>query len=164
MYNTNVKEVLYMRTREKKVYLEAEQRGELLGITKSGKHSATEVNHANILLDLDENQGEKYTQMQVASKNRVCPRTVAAVARRYEEGGMERALKRKERETPPVVPKITGEVEARIVKIACSAPPEGRTRWTLKLLADEVVRLEILESISDNGVRLVLKKRNLNLT
>lgn len=153
-----------MRVREKKVYLEAAQRVELLHITKSGVHSAMEINHANILLDLDENQEEKYTQKQIASKYRVCPETVAKIARRFVEGGMECALNRKKRETPPVPSKFTGEVEARIVKLACSAPPKGRKRWTLKLLADEAVRLEILDSISDNGIRMLLKKRNLSLT
>jgi hypothetical protein len=152
-----------MRTRESKVYLEAEEHSELLRITRSGRHNATEVNHANILLDLDENQEEKNTQKQIASKYRVCPETVAAIARRFVDGGMEVALKRKLRETPPVPSKFTGEVEARIVKLACSAPPKGRKRWTLKLLADETVRLEILDSISDNGIRMLLKKRNLSL-
>ena len=153
-----------MRVREKKVYLEAAQRAELLRLTRSGKHSAIEINHANILLDLDENQEAKYTQMQIASRYRVCAATVGAVARRFVEGGMEAALKGKKRETPPVPSKFTGEVEARIVKLACSAPPNGRERWTLKLLAEETVRLEILESISDNGIRMLLKKRNLSLT
>lgn len=164
MYNTTNKGVLYMRVRESKVYLEAKQRAELVRMTKSGKHSAMELNHANILLDLDENQEAKYTQKQIASKHRVCPETVAAIARRFVEGGIEVALKRKKREAPPVPSKFTGEVEARIVKLACSAPPKGRKRWTLKLLADEAVRLEILDSISDNGIRMLLKKRNLSLT
>jgi len=153
-----------MRTRENKVYLGAEERAELRSMVKSGKHSALEINHANILLDLDENQEAKYTQEQIASRQRVCAETVAKVAHRYVEEGMESALRRKKRETPPVASKFTGEVEARIVKLACSEPPEGRKRWTLQLLADEVVRLEILESISDNGIRMLLKKRNLSLT
>ena len=153
-----------MRTHENKVYLESEKRAELLRMTKSGKHSTLELNHANILLDLDENQEAKYTQKQIACKYRVCPETVARIAHRFVEGGMEYALRRKKRETPPVPSKFTGEVEARIVKLACSAPPKGRKRWTLKLLADEAVRLEILDSISDNGIRMVLKKRSLSLT
>lgn len=153
-----------MRVRKNKLYLEASDREELLRMLRSGKHSSTEINHANILLELDENQEAKYTQVEIAARHRVCAETVAAVGRRFVEGGMEAALKRKKRETPPVPPKITGEVEARIVKLACSTPPEGRTRWTLQLLADEVVRLEILDSISDNGVRLLLKKRTLSLT
>lgn len=153
-----------MRRRGQKIYLEEVQRKELLRIVKGGKHSAREISHANILLDLDENQGVQYTREQIASRHRVCVETVVAVGRRFVEGGMEAALKRKERETPPVPSKFTGEVEVRIVKLACSAAPKGRKRWTLKLLAAEVMRLEILESISDNGIRLFLKKRNLSLT
>ena len=153
-----------MRTRENKVYLEGDQQSELERITKSGKHSAMEISHAKILLDLNENQEVQYNQKQIASRQRVCVETVAKVARRFVEEGMEAALKRKKRETPSVPSKFTGEVEARIVKLACSQPPEGRSRWTLKLLADEVVRLEILESISDNGIRMLLKKRSLSLT
>jgi len=163
MYNATSKGVLYMRTRRNKVNLEAEQRAKLMRMTKNGKHSAMELNHANILLDLDENQDRKYTQKQIASKYRMCPETVAKIARRFVEGGMENALERKKRETPAVPSKFTGEVEARIVKLACSAPPKGRKRWTLKLLADETMRLEILDSISDNGIRMLLKKRNLSL-
>ena len=78
-----------MRTRENKVYLEAEQRAELVWMTRNGKRGAMEINHANILLDLDENQEAKYTQKQIASKYRMCPETVAKIARRYVEGGME---------------------------------------------------------------------------
>ena len=96
------------------MYLEAEQQAELLRMTKDGKHSAMELNHANILLDLDENQEAKYTQKQIAAKYRVCPETVAQIARRFVEGGEEYALKRKRRETPPVPSKFTGEVEARM--------------------------------------------------
>jgi len=70
-----------MRTRENKVYLEAEQRAELVWMTRNGKRGAMEINHANILLDLDENQEAKYTQKQIASKYRMCPETVAKIAR-----------------------------------------------------------------------------------
>ena len=153
-----------MRERENKVRLEGLQRQELLHMVKSGKHSAREISHANILLDLDENQETKYIQVQIAARQRVSVSTVAQIARRFAEDGMEAALKRKQRENPPIPSKFTGGVEARIVKLACSAPPEGRNRWTLQLLADEVVRLDILPSISDNGIRMLLKKRNLSLT
>ena len=98
-----------MRTRENKVYLEGEQQAELERITKSGKHSALEISHAKILLDLDENQEAQYNQKQIASRQRVCVETVATVARRFVEEGMEAALKRKKRETPSVPSKFTGE-------------------------------------------------------
>ena len=152
-----------MRIREK-IELSDEQRRELECIVKKGKHKSSEINHANILLDLDEKQADRYTQEQIAARNHVCVATVVEVSRRFITGGIESALRRKKRETPPVAPKFIGEAEARIVKLACSAPPEGRTRWTLQLLADEAVRLEIVESASDNGIRLLLKKHNLSLT
>lgn len=151
-----------MRRREK-IELSDEQRKELESIVKKGKHKSSEISHAKILLDLDEKQAERYTEEQIAERNHVCIATVVEVSRRFITGGIELAIRRKIRETPPVAPKYTGEVEARIVKLACSAPPEGRSRWTLQLLADEAVRLEIVDSTSDNGIRLLLKKHNLSL-
>ena len=68
-------------------------------------------------------------------------------------------MRRKKRETPPVPPKITGEVEARIIALACTEPPEGRTRWTLRLLSEKSVELEIIDSISHMQVGRILKKR-----
>ena len=146
------------------VKLTAEQRKELIKMTKSGRHGASEINHAEILLALDESEGQRYTQQEVAAQTRVNVATVAKISSRFLEGGIEQAIYRKKRITPPVAPKFTGEVEARIVKLACSAPPQGRSRWTLQLLADESVRLNIVDSASDNGIRLLLKKHNLNLT
>lgn len=72
--------------------------------------------------------------------------------------GLEAVLVRKKRATAPVLPKVDGRVEAHITKLACSTPPEGRNRWTLRLLADKVVALEIVDSISHETVRQTLKK------
>jgi hypothetical protein len=76
------------------------------------------------------------------------------------EEGFEAALERKKRETPPSLIKIDGEAEAKITALTCSKPPEGRCRWTLQLLADKVVELGILKSISDHGIGDLLKKRH----
>ena len=73
-------------------------------------------------------------------------------------------LQRKKRETPPVAPKITGEVEAKIIALACSEVPQGHARWTLQLLADKSVELNYIDSITDMSVHRLLKKRNLSLT
>jgi len=73
-------------------------------------------------------------------------------------------LTRKKRETPPVEPKVTGEVEAHIIALACSKPPNGYARWTLRLLADKSVELEYVDNISHMAVKRLLKKRNINLT
>ncbi|MDR2729661.1 MAG: helix-turn-helix domain-containing protein, partial [Treponema sp.] len=73
-------------------------------------------------------------------------------------------LQRKKRETPPVPPKITGELEARIIALACGEAPEGRARWTLRLLAAKCVELRYSDTISHVSIRTLLKKRDLNLT
>ena len=72
-------------------------------------------------------------------------------------------LTRKKRETPPVEAKITGEVEAKIVALACSEPPDGRSKWGLRLIAEKAVELKIIDSISHVSVYKILKKRNINL-
>jgi hypothetical protein len=77
------------------------------------------------------------------------------------EEGFQAALERKKRLIPPVI-KIDGEAEAKIIALTCSEPPEGRSRWTLQLLADKEVELGILDSISDNGIHNLLKKTTLN--
>ena len=143
-----------MRNRAE-LMLSREQRKELTKIIKSGRHGASEISHAQILLALDESQGQRYTLQQVAEQTHTSVATVATVSNRFLTGGIERAIQRKKRETPPVAPKFTGEVEARIVKLACSKAPQGRSRWTLQLLADEAVRLNIVDSASDNGIRLL---------
>jgi hypothetical protein len=84
-------------------------------------------------------------------------RTIGLLRKRFVEEGFQAALERKKRETPPVI-KINGEAEAKIIALTCSKPPEGRLRWTLRLLATKVVELGILESISDHGIGNLLKK------
>jgi hypothetical protein len=82
---------------------------------------------------------------------------VGVLRKRFVEEGFEAALERKKRETPPVI-KIDGEAEAKIIALTCSRPPEGRCRWTLKLLANRVVEMGILDSICDHGIGDMLKK------
>jgi hypothetical protein len=88
-------------------------------------------------------------------------RTIGNIRKRFVEEGLEAALERKKREIPPVI-KIDGEAEAKIITLACSEPPEGRSRWTLVLLANKVVELGILDSISDHGIGDLLKKTKLS--
>ena len=80
----------------------------------------------------------------------------------FVEQGLDEALERKKRETPPVPRKLDGRGEARLIAVACSAPPEGRAKWTMQMLADELVTLGVVESISDETVRCTLKKTNLS--
>ena len=79
------------------------------------------------------------------------------------EQGLEASLERKKRETPPVEPKLTGDKEARIIALACTPPPEGYARWTLTLLADTLVELEVFDAISRTSVSTALKKMNFSL-
>jgi hypothetical protein len=87
--------------------------------------------------------------------------TITAIRKKFMEGGVENALYDKAR--PGAAPKITGEIEAHLTMLACSAPPEGRSRWTLQLLADKLVELKLVDSISDVAVMHRLKKMNLSL-
>jgi hypothetical protein len=133
-------------------------------VLRSKKTTMEAKKHAQILQDIDESGGRKPMSASKVSKSRgVCPNTVQRVRRIYAESGIERAIFRKKRETPPVEPKITGEVEAHIIATACSQAPEGKARWTLSMIGKKVVLDGVIESISDEAVRLVLKKRNLSL-
>jgi hypothetical protein len=84
--------------------------------------------------------------------------TIYRVRKAFVEGGLEQALARKKRGTPPTPRIIDGRTEARLIQLACSTPPEGRNRWTMQLLADQMVALNIVEAISDSTVCRVLKK------
>jgi transposase len=145
----------------KHIYLNDKERVELEQLIKSGVNSARVIGRARALLLVDRSQGKRKTIQEVAEAAMVSPRTVSYLKRRYFEGGTSGALYDKPR--PGAKPKVDGEVEARLIALACSDPPEGYARWTLRLLADELVALEVIESISHVTVREVLKKTNLSL-
>jgi len=133
-------------------------------VLRSKKTTMEAKKHAQILLDIDERDGKKPLSLSKVTTSRgVCQNTVIRVRRNYAESGIEGAIFRKKRETPPVEPKITGEVEAHIIATACSKVPEGKARWTLSMIANKIVLDGVIESISDEAVRLVLKKHSLNL-
>jgi len=90
---------------------------------------------------------------------RVNVNTVSAIRRAYTSEGWETAITRKKRISPPVSPKVTGDVEAKIIALSCVTPPTGRSRWTLHLLADRAVELQYIDEISHETIRRVLKKR-----
>lgn len=120
---------------------------------------------AQILEDLDEAEGRKPgTLTEVMKKRGVSQNVVINTRQRFDLQGIDAAIFRKKRSTPPVAPKVTGEVEAHIIACACSAPPEGFTRWSMQMIADKIVLNGVIESISDETVRLVLKKHNLDRT
>jgi len=141
-----------------------EEKEMLNEITRNGKSTAKEIMHARILLATDDAREPKLTVRQVAEKCDSTATTVQTVRRLYATQGFEAALERKKRETPPVEAKITGDIEAKLVALACTEPPEGRAHWALRLLADKAVELEIIDSISHSSVGTVLKKHNLSLT
>lgn len=143
-----------------RVRLSESERKTLLQIISKGTASAKSIMHANVLLAADENgEGAKKSEAEIAELFHVHPRTVHTIRQQYSEHGLQVALDRKKRSTPPVEPKLTGEVEAKIIALSCSAPPPGRSKWTLRLLADKAVELQYIDSISHVAVGRLLKKR-----
>ena len=143
------------------ITLPEKERIELSQLIKSGKHSARVLGRARILLLLDRSQGEKRKLQDIADTMLTSIGTVSNVKSRYLKGGLEQGLY--ERPRPGAKPKIAGDVEAHLIALVCSAPPEGQVRWTLRLLADKLVELELVESISHVAIGDALKKTNLSL-
>ena len=136
----------------------------LKDIVAKGSSSAKTILRANILLASDRSARKKMTVAEIADAYHTSPTTVQTVRASYVNNGLEATVYRKKRETPPVPAKVTGEVEAHIIALACSDPPEGYERWTVRLLADKCVELNYVESLSHMTVSLLLKKTNLSLT
>ena len=143
------------------VTLTRAERKQLEETVSKGAGAAHRIKHAHILLAADEN-GPNWKDEDIAKTFRRHCNTVANVRQRFVEQGLDEALDRKKRETPPVPRKLDGRGEARLIAVACSAPPDGRAKWTMQMLADELVTLGVVESISDETVRNTLKKTNLN--
>ena len=150
-----------MRPKTHRIKLTLDERTELESVTKATQVSFEKRRRAKVLLLCDESElGPCWKDAQVAVAETISVRQIQALRRRCCEVGPIGTLERKQRETPPIPRKITGEVEARITQLACSQAPEGRSRWTLNLLAEKAVELEIIDSICDESVRLILKKAN----
>ena len=119
------------------------------------------IKHAQILLKLDQRpENESWTYDRISDAYRASRATIAGVAKRFVMEGMEAALGRKVQVNR--ARKVTGEVEAQICRIACSSPPEGKGRWTMQMIADELIRLEVVEYITDSTVCETMKKTNLS--
>ena len=148
------------------VKLSDDERAKLEDIRNKGIRPVRQIKRANILLGLDELSryvGSKMlrpTQEAIAYQCQVSVQTVRVIAKQYVEEGLEATITRKKRETPPVEPIVTGDIEARIIALACGTPPEGYNRWTLRLLESKVVELGIIDQISDTTIYRLLKKRN----
>ncbi len=142
-----------------KVTLEAEERQQLQDLIAAGQAAARKLAHARILLKADAaDGGPAWPDHRIADALEVSTATVERVRQRFVEQGLDAALDRKHRERPAREIKLDGRAEAQLIALACSAPPEGRATWTMQLLADKLVELDVVGSISDETVRLALKK------
>ncbi len=140
------------------VTLTDEERGQLQQMVSTGKAAARKLNHARILLLADASpEGMRRTDAQIVDALGVGNRTVSRVRQRFVEEGFQAALSPRPR--PRVVSKLAGQVEGDLIALVKSDPPAGRARWTLRLLADQMVQLQAIETISHESVRSVLKKK-----
>jgi transposase len=145
-----------------RVTLTGEERDSLRRLVQKGNTAGYRIRHAQLLLALDEiPANESWTDDKLGKAYGVHIRTIGNLRKRFIEEGFAVALERAKRETPPWI-KIDGEAEAKIIALTCSEPPEGRSRWTLKLLANKVVEQGIVDSISDHGIGDLLKKTKLS--
>ena len=144
------------------IHLSRSEREELLTIISKGTHSAQTTRTAYILLNCDEGKyAEKVTNEQISKVLKVSMRTIDRIKKRFVDDGMEGALER--RPTSRVYDvKADGDVEANLVKLCCSEPPKGFAKWSLGLLADKMVELKYVDTLSHETVRRVLKKTSLS--
>ena len=152
-----------MSEKKYRIKLTQEERETLEAIRDKGSHQSITYRRAIALLMSDESElGQGCTDATIDKAIGMRTRTVERLRQKVHELGVLPALERSPRLTPANPPKITGELEAHITRIACSQCPEGAARWTLQLIADELVRIEVIDSISATTVGKVLKKMNLN--
>jgi transposase len=141
-------------TKKYAVHLEESERSPLLEIVRKGKHSSRKVRRAQTLLMAEEGQSDEL----IARTLKTSLSTVERTRKQFVEEGLDAALSERSRSGRP--PKLSGPEEALVVATACSTPPEGRSHWTMKLLAGRVVELGIVERIAPETVRQTLKKRS----
>jgi transposase len=145
-----------------KVTLSKEEYQELLSIVSKGSHTSQQYRTAYILLNCDEGEyGEKISGNQISKFLKVSARMIDRVKQRFVEDGFEAILERKPMSRTKEK-KADGDLEAQLIALSCSKAPEGFAKWSLRLLADKMVELNYIESISHETIRKVLKKTNLN--
>ena len=143
------------------VRLSLEERNYLETIIRTGRDAAGRLLKARILLKADmAGGGEGWSDERIAEALETSVSTVQRVRQRLVEAGLEAGISRKKREKPPIEPIFDGEKEARLIQLACSEPPAGHTRWSLRLLERKVVELGIVEAASDSTIGRVLKKHS----
>ena len=148
-----------------RVTLTKEERAELEAVSTRGKRAARTILYARALLLLDAGPlGPKWVVAQVAEAIGTTPRSLEHLKKRFVEQGLHAAIERKIRVKPPREIQFGGEFEAHLLALACSPVPEGRERWTIRLLAEKMVELNMVSSVSPMTVCNTLKKMNLSLT
>jgi hypothetical protein len=144
-----------------RVLLSADERDELQALLPSGRLPVRTMKRAQMLLKADQSaDGPSWNDATIAQAFEVHPMTVVGVRRRYVEHGLDAVLHGRYMGHNPTI--ITGEVEAHLIALTCSTPPDGREHWTMQLLADKLVELSVVEHISDETVRQTLKKTRSN--
>jgi transposase len=148
--------------KKRPVVLTAADREELVRVTTTGDHPASVIRRARVLLALDTSAGEIDSQDVIAALLGVSGETLRLVAKRFAEtgGDVHATIARKKRDLPPVPSPVTGEVEARLIAMACSQPPAGHARWSLRLLEKHVALAEDMPDLDHSTIGRVLKKRN----
>jgi transposase len=150
-----------MPAKHYKVNLLPEERDELQSLVSTGKAATYKRTRAQILLKADQGpDGPAWTDQQICNAFDVGRVTVERTRKALVLEGLPTALQRKAREHPPVPRKLDGSGEAQLIALACSDPPEGHSQWTLQLYADQLVQLQIVDTISRDTVRRTLKKTN----
>ena len=149
----------------KEIYLTEEEQIQLKEIVRKGVHNAHVITRARVLLMLDRTGKTDHVRYKRTAE--YAQISVQAVYNMRDEflsnHDIESYLTRKKRETPPTAPKLDGETEAKILALACSEPPKGCSRWTVRLLRERIVQLHFVEEISHMTVQRLLKKRNISL-
>lgn len=148
-----------------RVTLTLAEREELEKLTKTSRTNGKRFLYARALLLCDAGpEGPGWTVADTAEAMGVTPRTIEHVKKRFVEEGLDAALERKWRAKPPREVLFDGAFEARLIALACSEAPRGRQRWTVRLLAEKVVELDLMPAISHMTVQRILKKTNLSLS
>ena len=142
------------------IHLSPEQRQELEHLIHTGSSTAHQQRAARVLLKADEATEQQSSSSQIASALEISPRTVIRIKQRFVQQGLSVALTGTYPTERPLRRKVDGRVEAHLIALACGPAPQGQRRWTMQLLADRVVDLGIVDQISDESVRLALKKTN----
>jgi len=148
-----------------RVTLTKAEREELETLSTTGKRAVKKVLYARALLLVDAGEcGHRWPTVKVSEALGMGVRCIEHLKKRFVEEGLQEALERKERETPPRQIQFGGDFEARLLALACSKAPEGRERWTIRLLTQGVIDLKIVPTVSPMTVCNILKKTNLSLT